>query len=72
MLRPVHDRMPVILHTEDYEPWLEADARKIDLVREMLRPYPVEEMTGYPVGLSVKSPRNQGTGLVERATFNPA
>ena len=72
VLRPVHDRMPVILHPEDYELWLEADARKIDLVKEMLRPYPADEMIGHPVSVSVNSPRNQGATLIERAAINSA
>jgi putative SOS response-associated peptidase YedK len=72
VLRPVHDRMPVILHPNDYGLWLGAEERELDLVKEMLRPYPAEEMTGYPVGVSVNSPRNQGAGLIERAAVNPA
>jgi putative SOS response-associated peptidase YedK len=72
VLRPVHDRMPVILHPEDYKLWLGADARELDLVKEMLRPYPAEEMLAYPVGTSVNSPRNQGAGLLERAAVNSA
>ena len=72
VLRPVHDRMPVILHPEDYELWLDADARKLELVREVLRPYPAGEMVGYPVGASVNSPRNQGAELIERAAVNSA
>jgi len=72
VLRPVHDRMPVILHPDDYELWLEGDARELDLIKEMLRPYPDEEMVGYPVGTSVNSPRNQGASLIERATVNSA
>jgi putative SOS response-associated peptidase YedK len=72
VLRPVHDRMPVILHPEDYEMWLGADARELDLVKEMLRPYPAGEMTGYPVDTSVNSPRNQGEELIERTAVNSA
>lgn len=72
VLRPVHDRMPVILHPDDYELWLGGDVRKLDLVREMLRPYPSEEMTGYPVGVSVNSPSSQGAGLIERTAVNSA
>ena len=72
VLRPVHDRMPVILHLDDYELWLGAEARLLDIVKEMLRPYPAEEMVGYPVGASVNSPRNQGAYLVERAAVNSA
>ncbi|HEX7176988.1 MAG TPA: SOS response-associated peptidase [Pyrinomonadaceae bacterium] len=72
VLRPVHDRMPVILHPEDYELWLGAGARELDLVKEMLRPYTSGEMVGYPVGVAVNSPRNQGAGLIERAAVNSA
>jgi putative SOS response-associated peptidase YedK len=72
VLRPVHDRMPVILCADDYELWLDGDARKLALVREVLRPYPAEEMTGYPVGVSVNSPSRQGSGLIERAAVNSA
>jgi putative SOS response-associated peptidase YedK len=72
VLRPVHDRMPVILHPEDYELWLGGGPRKLDLVKEMLRPYPAEEMVGYAVGSGVNSPRNQGAGLLERAAVNSA
>ena len=56
VLRPVHDRMPVILHPDDYELWLGGGERELGLVKEMLRPYPPEEMLGYPVGASVNSP----------------
>jgi putative SOS response-associated peptidase YedK len=72
VLRPVHDRMPVILHPDDYELWLCGSARELDLVKEMLRPYPATEMVGYPVGSGVNSPRNQGAGLLGRATVNSA
>jgi putative SOS response-associated peptidase YedK len=72
LLQPVHDRMPVILHPDDYELWLAGDARELGLVKEMLRPYPAEEMIGYAVGASVNSPRNQGAELIERAAVNSA
>lgn len=72
VLQPVHDRMPVILHPEDYELWLNGDARQLDHIKEMLQPYPAREMVGYPVGAAVSSPRNQGAGLIERAAVNSA
>jgi putative SOS response-associated peptidase YedK len=72
VLRPVNDRMPVILHPEDYELWLGGSARELNLVKEVLRPYPAEKMMGYPVGLSVNSPSSQGVGLIERAAVNSA
>jgi putative SOS response-associated peptidase YedK len=72
VLRTVHDRMPVILHLKDYELWLNGDPRRLNLTKDLLRPYPEEKMVGYPVGSSVNSPRNQGAGLVELLTVNSA
>jgi putative SOS response-associated peptidase YedK len=72
VLRPVHDRMPVILHPEDYKLWLNVDACKLDLVKELLIPYPAAEMMSYPVGTSINSPRNQGAELIEQVARNSA
>jgi putative SOS response-associated peptidase YedK len=72
VLEPVHDRMPVILHSDDYELWLDADMRKLDLVKELLRSFPASEMTAYPVSQSINSPSNQGAQLIERTAVNSA
>jgi putative SOS response-associated peptidase YedK len=72
VVRPVHERMPVILHREDYDLWLEDDARKRDLLAELLRPYPASEMTSHAVGPAVNSPRSQGESLVEQVPLNSA
>ncbi len=58
--------MPVIPHPDDYEPWLGANARELDLLKKMPRPYPAEEM----VGASVNSPRGQGARLVGCSAVN--
>jgi putative SOS response-associated peptidase YedK len=57
VLRPIHDRMPVILHPEDYGRWLGGEERERALLRELLCPYPEKEMTGYPVSQAVNSTR---------------
>jgi putative SOS response-associated peptidase YedK len=72
VIRPVHDRMPVILHSNDYELWLDSDVRKLDLVKELLIPYPADEMRSYPVSTSINSPRNQGAELIEQMVVNSA
>ena len=66
VLRPVHDRMPVILHKEDYELWLNEDLRKQELVKSLLQPYPASEMLSYPVSTAINSPHNQGATLIEK------
>ena len=70
VLRPVHDRMPVIIHPEDYELWLDDDERKNGLRRDLLQPFPVEEMLGYPVSTLVNSMRSQGAALVAQVPIN--
>ena len=72
VLRPVHDRMPVILHSDDYELWLDEDVRKRELLKDLLRPYPAEEMISYPVSTAINSPLNQGATLIERMAVNSA
>jgi len=72
VLRPVHDRMPVILHPDDYPLWLDGNERERVLLGELLRPYPAEEMIGYPVSTLVNSPGNKGSGLSEEAPLNSA
>jgi putative SOS response-associated peptidase YedK len=66
VLRPVHDRMPVILHPDDYSLWLDHDVRKLEMVEDLLRPYPADEMASYPVSTLINSPRSQGERLIER------
>ena len=70
VLGPVHDRMPVIIHPEDYGLWLTAGERERPTLRDLLRPYPEDEMAGYPVSMLVNSPSNRGAGLINEAPLN--
>lgn len=72
VLAPVHDRMPVILHEEDYELWLDEDKGKQELLKDLLRPYPASEMTVYPVSTQVNSTRHGGAELIEELKINSA
>ncbi len=72
VLRPVHDRMPVILHPDDYELWLEGGERERSALKDMLVPYPGEEMAAYPVSTLVNSPGNRGPELIAEAPLNSA
>lgn len=52
LVKPVHDRMPVMLSGEDLWTWLGEDAAHPGESKELqalLRPYPAEQMTAYPV-----------------------
>ena len=48
VLRPAHDRQPVMLHGADYDRWLDTEARQTELLPELFAPYPAKEITSYP------------------------
>jgi len=56
LLRPIHDRMPVMLRRSDFDLWLDPDVRKAELRTKLFAPYPAEEMTAHPVSTLVNRP----------------
>ena len=64
LLRPLHDRMPVILAEEDWPKWLgEVEASEAEL-KALLKPYHAEKMKLWPVGKRVGNVRNNGPELI--------
>jgi putative SOS response-associated peptidase YedK len=63
-IRPIHDRMPVILDPGDEAAWLDPDAEPGDL-RALLRPAPDDLLSGREVGDFVNSVREDGPHLIE-------
>ncbi|QLH74084.1 MAG: SOS response-associated peptidase [Methanomassiliicoccales archaeon] len=56
LMRPIHDRMPVILCKEDEDLWLtKADLDEYDL-RRMFAPYGQEDLEAYQVAKLVRNP----------------
>jgi putative SOS response-associated peptidase YedK len=66
LMRPIHNRMPVILDPKDYDLWLDPEVKKSELLQPLLRSYPTEEMTAYPVSKAVNKPSNDSTECIER------
>jgi putative SOS response-associated peptidase YedK len=58
VLKPVHDRMPVIVARADYERWLDPGNQTAAGLDVLLRPFPAELMMAYPVSTVVNSPRH--------------
>ena len=59
VVRPVHDRMPVIVAPANFAAWLDPQTAAANL-HQMLRAYAAEEMTAVPVGKYVNNTRNEG------------
>jgi putative SOS response-associated peptidase YedK len=64
LMEPIHNRMPVILHRQDYARWLKP-GDPANLPVDLLRPYPAEEMKAWPVGNDVGNVRNNRPELIE-------
>ena len=64
-MAPIHDRMPVIVKPRDYERWLNPGITDPGALRDILAPYPAEDMTAYRVNKRVGSPRNNDPGLID-------
>lgn len=57
LVKPIHDRMPVILSPEVEELWLDEHEKQDDLL-SLLKPYKADEMKAYAVSTLVNSPLN--------------
>jgi putative SOS response-associated peptidase YedK len=60
----VHNRMPVILHPRDYDKWLDTSPQTPGNLKPLLKPFPVEEMTAYPVSTLVNKTENDTAELL--------
>ncbi len=58
VMKPIHHRMPVILHPDDYLVWLDPDMHNPQTLNALLQPYPDDDMEAYPISALVNNPRN--------------
>jgi putative SOS response-associated peptidase YedK len=56
-LSPLHSRMPVILHPNNYEKWLTAESNTLS---SLLTPCPDEDLEYFEISQTVNSPKNNG------------
>lgn len=67
LMRPLHDRMPVILAPEHYSMWLDPGLRDAGPLQPLLAPYPPELMAATPVSKAVNRVSNDGPDLLAPA-----
>ena len=65
LMADIHDRMPVILRTEDEEEWLRRDNQEIPALMKLLIPYDANQMRAYPVAAAVGNVRNDTCDLIQ-------
>src|SRR5262249_47931702 len=57
----IHDRMPVILHRDDYERWMGTDPDP----RDLLRPFASEALRISPISTRVNKPENDDASILD-------
>ena len=67
LVRPLHERMPAILHRDDYSLWLDPAVQDVEALQALLRPYPEGEMEARPVSPWVNDARHDDPRCVEPA-----
>ena len=56
LLKPIHDRMPVIVPRDKEDLWLDPEVQDSEKLLSLLKPYPFEEMEMYEVSSKVNIP----------------
>ncbi len=64
VLKPVHDRMPVIIKAENYDEWLDPKIKDTERLEKLLAPYPANEMDSHTVSRAVNSPSEDSPQLI--------
>ncbi len=67
LMKPIHNRMPVILPKAAYEAWLSPGEADPHTLNPLLRPYDSTLMTAYPVSRLVNNPQNDSPACVAPA-----
>lgn len=65
LLRPIHNRMPVIIDPGDYQRWLEAEAHETGALAPLMQPYPEGRLSAIPVSPRVNNPKNDDPRCIE-------
>jgi putative SOS response-associated peptidase YedK len=58
LIAPLHERMPVILHQQEFNLWLDRETTDPEKLKPLYQPYPADLMEMWPVSSMVNSPRN--------------
>lgn len=68
LMKPIHNRMPVILKEDDEATWLDTGNEDVDSIIKLLKKYPANQMEAYEVSTYVNSPKNTGSQCIRPST----
>lgn len=65
VLKPIHERMPVILDQEHYNLWLDPENHDTRQLKELLKPYPASAIKAYPVSRRMNDPTHDEADCIK-------
>ncbi len=65
VMKPIHDRMPVIIPKDRIGEWLDHNRYDPRQLSDFFRPYPDDELETYPVSTLVNSPANDSPACID-------
>ncbi|WP_411734949.1 SOS response-associated peptidase [Paenibacillus sp. M2] len=68
LMEDIHNRMPVILRSEDEAEWLGRDNEDLESLLSLLKPYQASEMRAYEVPKEVGNVRNNNVDLIKEVS----
>lgn len=64
VLKPVHDRMPIILKSHDYDFWLDRKIKDTGKLQNLLVPFEAAKMDSHAVSRSINNPAADSKELI--------
>jgi putative SOS response-associated peptidase YedK len=68
LVRPIHNRMPVILRPEDEDQWLDVSRTSFAKAKSLLKAYPEDLMDAHDVSPIVNSAKYDGPECIQPVT----
>ena len=65
VVKPVHNRMPVLFDPESFDRWLDPNEQRVEVLQAMLVPLPDDWLIARPVSKLVNNPKNEGPRCIE-------
>jgi putative SOS response-associated peptidase YedK len=67
LVKPIHDRLPVIPAPKDYDVWTDRKVQEPAEIKPLLAAYAAEEIHAFPIGPFVNDPKHEGPECLQPA-----
>lgn len=64
MMKDIHNRMPVILPRDKEHDWIDPSLEDFNILKDIMQPYPDDQMNAYEVSKLVNSPKNEDPSCI--------